>query len=295
MSDKHIDFSVDYKKLRIFEEFNTKEIKFPIVLSIPHSGRIFPEEFLKNVAVNTKELRGSEDCFVDEIFGEAKNHGITGISMNIARAFVDLNRDKIELDPTMFFDYPEVSSEQCGRRCRIGYGVIHRITDDNKPIYDGLISFDEVNERIEKVYDVYHKRLKQLIDKTVKTFGFCFVLDCHSMPSRICSRMLDDKKIDVCLGNLFDQSCPKEIIDFIRKNLEEFGYNVEMNIPFSGAFITFNYCQPRKKIFTLQLEINRGLYTNEENLSKLPEIQSISENMSKLTYNLSNFLLDFKN
>ena len=56
MAEKKIDFRVNYKKLNIFEEFNTKDIQFPVVLSSPHSGRDFPPEFLANSKLSEDEL-----------------------------------------------------------------------------------------------------------------------------------------------------------------------------------------------------------------------------------------------
>lgn len=50
----------------------------------------------------------------------------------------------------------------------------------------------------------------------------------------------------------------------MKNSLENFDYKVSANCPYSGAFITFNYCQPRKKIYTMQLEMNRGLYMAED-------------------------------
>ena len=101
LSDKIIDFSVDYSKLKIFDEFNTKDIKFPMVLSVPHKGSVFPEEFLAHTKYSPEELRCNEDSFVDELVVPASNAGIPMVAMNISRVFVDVNRDKIELDPTM--------------------------------------------------------------------------------------------------------------------------------------------------------------------------------------------------
>ena len=96
MAEKHIDFKVNYRKLRIFEECNTSEIKFPMVLSAPHCGQFFPEEFLNAVKMDINELRSNEDSFVDELVRPASDAGIPMISMNINRAFVDVNRDKID-------------------------------------------------------------------------------------------------------------------------------------------------------------------------------------------------------
>ena len=293
MKDK-LNFKINYKKIKVLEEFNTKDIKFPLVLSIPHSGTVIPKEFLDNVKLSPEELRYNEDSFVDDLLEEPIAAGVPALMLNVARAFIDVNRDKIEIDPAMFFDYPEEEDGPFSRRCRVGLGVIHRITETNKEIYGAPISFLEAQERIKNVYDAYHKKLQQIISKTVKKFGFCFVLDCHSMPSKICSQLLDDKPIEFCLGNLFDQSCPKEVSDFLYKELSDSGYNAVYNCPFSGAFITLNYCQPRKKIYTLQLEINRSLYMREKNHKKIAKFQSFKSILGKIVTRYAKNLLDFK-
>lgn len=67
LADKKLDFKVDYSKLNIFDEYNSKDIKFPMVLSVPHKGMLFPEEFLANSRCGIDELRSNEDSFVDEL------------------------------------------------------------------------------------------------------------------------------------------------------------------------------------------------------------------------------------
>lgn len=294
MSEKKIDFRVNYKKLKIFEEFNTKELLYPIVMSSPHSGRDFPPEFLANSCLTEQELRASEDSFVTEIVKSASEAGIPLLSLNIPRTFVDVNRDKIEIDEQMYFDAPKNPSNVGSRRCRVGLGVIHRIVSQNKKIYDGLISYDEVMERIKNVYDPYHKRLKQLVDKCVRKFGFCLLLDCHSMPSMICNIMNEERALDFCLCTLFDESCPTQISEHMSRDLEACNYRVEFNRPYAGAFITFNYCQPRKNIFTLQLEINRSIYMDEKAFEKNDNFQKVSNDISQAVLSLAKFLLDFK-
>lgn len=294
MTEKHIDFKVNYKKLSIFEEYNTKEMAYPIVLSAPHSGKNFPPEFLANCALTENELRSSEDCYVDEIIRSASNAGIPMISMNIPRTFVDVNRDKIEIDETMYYDSPKSHDLIGSRRCRVGLGVIHRIIWPNRPIYNGQISYKEAMERIKYVYDPYHKRLKQLIDKCHRKFGYCLLLDCHSMPSMICNIMNEAKPVELCICNLFGESCPAPISEFFSKELAEKDYRVEYNRPYAGAFITFDYCQPRKNIFTMQLEINRSIYMMEDVYKKNADFQKVSNHISESIIALGKFLLDFK-
>lgn len=294
MAEKNIDFKVNYKKLNIFEEYNSKDMKFPIILSSPHSGKDFPEEFLANSCLTKDELRSSEDCFTEEIIRGASDAGIPMIAMNIPRTFVDVNRDKIEIDDTMYFDLKKPQDMIGSRRCRVGLGVIHRIVSQNKPIYDGLISYKEAMERIKNVYEPYHKRLKQMIDRCNKKFGYCLLVDCHSMPSKICNIMNEAKPVEFCVCTLFDESCPPTMSEFFGKELASHDYRVEFNRPYAGAFITFNYCQPRKNIFTLQLEINRSIYMDENVYKKSPEFHIVSQHICESIVALGNFLLDFK-
>lgn len=293
MSEKTIDIKIDYKKIKVFEEFNTKDIKFPLVLSSPHAGRDFPKEFLKNSTLTEHELKISEDAFVTDIIKKASNAGIPLISLNLPRTFVDVNRDKIELDETMFYDAPK-SSDINSRRCRVGLGVLHRVVYQNKNIYDGLLSYKDAMERIKNVYEPYHKRLKQLVDKCVRKFGFCLLVDCHSMPSMICNIMNETKALDFCVCNLFGESCPDEMSAKIYEELQKNDYRVEYNRPYAGAFITFNYCQPRKKIYTLQLEINRAIYMDEQSYQKNKQFQEVAAHVSDSLIGLGHFLLDLK-
>lgn len=294
MTDKHINFNINYKKMTVFREYTPKNVAYPIVLSSPHSGQFLPEEFIANSRLNIDELRSSEDCFVEDIFTSATDNGIPMIAMNVSRAFIDVNRDKIEIDESMYFDYPKSNTQLGSRRCRVGLGVIPRIVSQNNAIYDGLISFDEAQKRIKNIYDPYHKKLKQMVDKCVKKFGYCLLIDCHSMPSSICKIMDEAKPVDFCISNLFDQSCPTEFFEFLAASLTNKGYRVEYNRPYSGGFITFNYCQPRKNIYTLQIEINRSLYMKENVYKKISEFQTISSEISNSLTALGNFILDFK-
>jgi len=291
MTDKNLEFKIDYRNLKIYKEYNADKLLYPLILSIPHSGRYFPPEFLQNVRFDERILRRNEDLLVDELLQGAIVRGIPALKMNVSRVFIDLNRNRLELDPSMFFNYPQDKNAMFDRHCRMGIGVVHRINYLRENLYDGKLDYHEVEERLLKVYDVYHNRLKQLVEQCIKKFGFCLVLDCHSMPSKICSIIDDRSGIDICLGNLFGQSCPQEMSDYFAGRFWNNNYNVEENCPYSGAFITFNYCQPRRKIYTLQLEINRGLYADEINLEKNENFTEISEDVSSAVVDFANWLL----
>lgn len=286
MESEKLNFAVDYSNISVFKDYNINDLQYPLILSVPHSGTYFPPEFLAQVNSDEKTMRHNEDLLVDELIEPAINAGIPTIKMLVSRTFIDLNRDRLELDPTMFYNYPQNKDILYDKHCRVGLGVVHRINYKREPLYKGLLDYNEVQKRLQNVYDVYHARLQKIIDKCLRKFGFCLVLDCHSMPSKICSIIDDRSGIDICLGNLFSQSCPQEMSDFFAGRFWDKNYNVEFNCPYSGAYITFNYCQPRRKIYTLQLEINRALYADEDNLQK-------NDNFYQMADDVSNAIIDF--
>jgi N-formylglutamate amidohydrolase len=286
-------FTVNYQNLSVCEEYGKADPSFPLVLSVPHAGKTFPPEFLAATSRTVDELRQNEDLFVDDLVKPLAKDGLTILSMNIGRAFIDVNRDQIELDPRMFEDFPSDKITIENSRCRFGLGLIHRSAGDNMPIYRKPLSYHEVQQRIVHVYDVYHKHLQQLVAKCTKKFGFCVVLDCHSMPSKICHIVPDCDAMDFCLGDLFSQSCPPQMTAFLHNTLTERGYIVTDNVPYSGAYITFNYCQPRKQNYALQLEINRQSYANEKELTKNDNFQKLSDDLCASIRQFAHFLLDF--
>ena len=280
MEKTHLDINIDYAKIKVLEEYNTNNPEYPLILSVPHSGTFFPEEFLSAVDSSVEVMRHNEDLLVDKLLQKAVDTNIPMLKMLVSRVFVDLNRDRLELEPTMFYNYPQDNSVLYDKHCRVGLGVIHRINYLRQPLYKGLLDYHEIEKRLKNIYDVYHNKLQKIIKKCVQKFGFCLVLDCHSMPSKICSIIDDRSGIDICLGNLFSQSCPQEMSDFFAGQFWNKNYNVEFNCPYSGAYITFNYCQPKSKVYSLQLEINRALYANEDTLEPNNNFAVLAEDIS---------------
>ena len=48
------------------------------------------------------------------------------------------------------------------------------------------------------------------------------------------------------------------------------GYLVAANKPYAGGFITEHYGRPAKGLHAVQIEVNRGLYVDEQTLQKKP-------------------------
>ncbi len=273
-------------KNNIISVFNDDDIKNHIILTIPHSGRSFPEDFLSKSNLSIEELRTSEDPYVDELVAPLIEQGFCALRLDVPRTYIDVNRDKIELDEQMFEDFPKDELAVNSKYMRFGFGVLHRVDSERRPIYKEKLTYKEAINRIETVYDAYHKKLSELIERTVAKFGKCLVLDMHSMPAKICNIMIDEKAVDFCVSTLFEQSAPKEVYEKFGEQLGIFGHRVEYNRPYSGSYTTFHYCQPKKNIYTMQLEINRSIYVDEKTYEKTPAFETLKNHLSQSVLSL---------
>src|SRR5579859_6082497 len=237
----------------------------PMVLASPHSGRDYPADFVAQSALDPSTLRRSEDSFVDELFAGAPRKGAPLLCALFPRAYLDVNRDAYELDPTMF-DGPLPDWVQTDTpRVAAGLGTIARQVASGADIYRGKLTFAEAQRRIANLYHPYHRTLKGLIDDTLARFPYCLLLDCHSMPSIGGPGDSDDgaERVDFVLGDCYGRTCAPSITDMAEKRLQDLGYCVVRNMPYAGVYIFLHYGEPAEKVHTLQIEINRRLYMDE--------------------------------
>jgi N-formylglutamate amidohydrolase len=242
----------------------------PAVFNSPHSGRHYPRGFLSASRLDAHTLRKSEDCYIDELFGFAREIGAPLLMANFPRAYLDVNREPYELDPRMFAEelpgYANISSV----RVAGGLGTIPRIVSEGDEIYRGPIALAEALRRIEAIYRPYHRMLSDLIGRANEAFGHVLLVDCHSMPSSACSHpgAHQGRSVDVVLGDRHGAACAEEITSALEDLLTAKGLRVIRNKPYAGGFITQNYGAPGHGRHALQIEINRAIYMDERSLER---------------------------
>src|SRR6201981_3795292 len=160
----------------------------PIIFNSPHSGSVYPPEFLSASRIDLATLRRSEDSFMDELIGDLSTRGFPVVRVNFPRSYVDVNREPYELDPRMFSGRLPSFANTRSMRVAGGLGTIPRVVGDGQEIYRERLSVDEALSRIETLYKPYHRALRRLIARCHQSFGTAVVVDCHSLPSLGVSR-----------------------------------------------------------------------------------------------------------
>lgn len=271
--------------MKPFNLFESKKQTFPVVFCSPHSGSYYPKNFLKQSLLNETEIRASEDSYIDDLFSAVKDYDLDFLTANYPRAFVDLNRQPYELDPTMFYDqlpdYVNTKSE----RVKVGLGTIAKLVDDDKEIYKKKHYFSDIYDRIQSYYMPYHNQLRQKVLSIQEKHGCCLIIDCHSMHSVGRKFDSDTGKLrpDIILGNRHGYSCNEDILKIFLNIFRSLGYRVSCNNPYAGANNVEYYPNLKNKIQVIQIEINRNLYINEVSRDK-------TSNYNILKDSLSNFI-----
>lgn len=254
----------------------------PLVFASPHSGNDYPADFVAGARLDPVALRRSEDGFVDDLFAAAPAYGAPLLRALFPRAFIDANREPFELDQAMFSDrLPDYVNTESSR-VAAGLGTIAKVVSSGQDIYPSKLTFAEAAARIDSYYRPYHKALETLIGETRRKFGYCVVVDCHSMPS-IGGPLDPDAgrgRADFIIGDCFGTTCAPYISDAIERTIAGFGYAVARNKPFAGGFTTRHYGQPHDGVHTVQIEINRALYMDELNIRKNDNFDRVAAQMT---------------
>ena len=271
----------DYWDKPAFETIRPRRLTAPIVFNSAHSGRDYPERFLKMTRLDHLSIRQSEDAFVDELFARAPHLGTPLLRAHFPRAYLDVNREPWELDPQMFVEPLSDRFNTTSPRVAAGLGTLARVVAENKPIYRELLSLDDARMRIEGIYIPYHATLQRLLSDAVNAYGVAVLIDCHSMP-RI-ARSGDRLAPDIVLGDRYGTTCATGLIDLCEMVFAGAGLRVARNRPYAGGFIARTYGRPQHGIHALQIEISRHLYMNEVTLEKGDGFNAIRQLVEHLT------------
>jgi len=233
----------------------------PFVFASPHSGRLYPPSFVEKSRLNATTLRRSEDAFVEELFEPCRELGAPMVIARFPRAYLDANRAPMELDPAMFDGVLPLAVDRGSPRVHAGLGIIPRVVREGMEIYRAKLPAREAESRIQNFYRPYHLQLGRLVEATRALFGVAIVVDCHSMPSAAASP-------DAVIGDRLGLSAFSKVTEAAERALTGAGFSVVRNAPYAGGHTIHLYGRPGDNVHALQIEINRGLYMDEERVER---------------------------
>ncbi|WP_258541883.1 N-formylglutamate amidohydrolase [Parvicella tangerina] len=233
--------------------------KVPFILSVPHSGTAFPDELKDHYIDDMRDQPDDTDWFVHQLYDFASEMGITTIHAKYSRWVIDLNRDP--------------DSVPLYNDGRLITGLTTSTDFLGNPIYksDDLIPDEaEVNRRLETYYWPYYRKIEELLKSRREEFGNVVLWDAHSI-RRVVKSIRKEPFPDMILGTNEGRSARPDIISLALGSLRKGPYQVNYNDPFKGGHITRFFGRPEENVHGLQLEMNKVLYMDDEEVNYHPD------------------------
>jgi N-formylglutamate deformylase len=262
----------------------------PLVLDSPHSGVDYPEDFRSVLPLDV--LRRAEDTHVEKLYDFAHSLGVAWIEALFPRSYLDANRDLTELDVDLLEDGwtgPLSADAAVASKVRLGKGLIWRCTDEGLDLYDRKLTAAEVRGRIERCWQPYHAAVAQAITDAHARHGYSIHLNCHSMPAVAASHATEFPGLvhaDFVIGDRDGSTADPALSRRVCEVLRGFGYDVAYNHPYKGVELVRRYGDPPAQRHSIQVEINRKLYMDEQTLETHDGFQTLRGHLRQLVQQL---------
>ena len=227
----------------------------PVLLSVPHSGRDYPDWLVDMAAAGQQSLAALEDPLVDRLVWRALKRGCAAVIARTPRAAVDCNRAEDEVDPAV------IEGPRRGRmtaRARGGLGIVPARTQQHGYLWRRAISPKQLEERLDQAHRPYHEAIEEQLGLLLDRFGCALLLDCHSMPpppTGVGQMVFGD-----CRGRTADGWVSREAMAIATRH----GFSAGLNDPFAGGHVIDRHARPARGVQALQLEIDRRCYLGAE-------------------------------
>jgi N-formylglutamate amidohydrolase len=225
--------------------------ELPVLLSVPHSGRDYPDWLVALASQGKASLTTLEDPLVDRLVWRAIQRGCAAVIARTPRAAVDCNRAEDEVDPSV------VDGARRGRvtaRARGGLGIVPGRTQQHGYLWRRPINHEQLDDRITQAHRPYHEAIEQQIELLLDRFGCALLLDCHSMPpppTGIPPVVFGD-----CKGRTADAWISLEAMAIANRC----GFDAGLNDPFAGGHVIERHARPARGVHALQIELDRRTY-----------------------------------
>ena len=254
----------------------------PVLLSVPHSGRDYPDWLIALAAAGKPSLTTLEDPLVDRLVWRALQRGCGAVIARAPRAAVDCNRGEDEVDPSV------VDGPRRGRisaRARGGLGIVPARTQQHGYLWRRPISAKQLDERLSEAHRPYHAAIEAQLSLLLDRFGCALLLDCHSMPPP--PEGVPPIVFGDCRNRTADPWISAEAVAISRRA----GFEAQLNEPFAGGHIIDRHARPSSGVHALQIEIDRRCYLDHRLSKPGPEFDRLAIFIETLAVELGQEIL----
>jgi len=241
----------------------------PFFLSIPHSGERVPSEAKWLQGLPEPILMCDVDRFVDRLYAPVVDAlKLTCVKTQWHRYVIDLNRlpDDVDQDSVIGSKNPSGKFTTGLHWVKTTRGTKIMPEPITQALHDQLVQryFEPFHSDVRDTYDFFRERGAKKI----------YHIDAHSMPSLGTSAHKDpgETRADIVISDQEGKSCEASFKDLVVEAYQKAGFKTRLNWPYVGGRVTQTYGKPDQGQHTIQVEISRVQYMDEETKQYKPEL-----------------------
>ncbi len=219
-----------------------------VYFHVPHAATEIPHEVRSHIQLTGAALRYEllqmTDHYTDELFA-ANIPPSQVVRASVSRLVVDVER------------FDEDALEPMAAR---GMGVIYTKTHSGGSLRAEL-SGDERSSYLARWYQPHHARLTARVAAAIKNHNKALIIDCHSYPPEPLPYETDRSgdRPEICIGTDASHTSKGTESAFVTA-LTRAGYEVGLNVPFSGALVPVPFYKHDVRVESIMIEVRRDLY-----------------------------------
>jgi N-formylglutamate deformylase len=236
-----------------------------LIVHLPHDSADIPPQFREQFVLGDEEL-ATELLAMTDAHTAAMFRGICApeneIRAPVSRLLVDVER--------FADDALEVMASH-------GMGVIYTHTSQKQSLRRPL-SEGERSLLLREYYHTHHERFTGRVTDVLQKEGRALILDAHSFPEKPQPSSLDQNqdRPEICLGTDTFHTPPHVREAFVSAFAGE-GFSVRVDAPYAGAIVPAAYYRQNVSVSSVMIEVNRMLYMNEKDGTRLSGFDSFAE------------------
>jgi N-formylglutamate amidohydrolase len=221
----------------------------PLLVHLPHDATVIPRDergdFLPSEQELVAELLRLTDAHTAALYAE----GLAPddfVRAQVSRLVVDVER------------FADDAHEPCSS---VGMGATYVRTAEGRPLR--ALTPERRAELMARHYWPHHRRLDAAAAVRLARFGRCLLLDAHSFPTGpLPTQVAFGPSPEIGVGTQPGHT-PPALRDLVVGFFRDRGYEVGIDVPFSGAMVP-NACFGRDaRLWSVMIEVRRDLYMDE--------------------------------
>jgi N-formylglutamate amidohydrolase len=236
----------------VSEGFAITQGQIPVILHVPHSSRLIPEDIRSAISLTDEELSYELDQMTDSHTDLIAHNAVADLSL---KPWIFKNQlSRLVIDPERFPDEREVMN-------KVGMGAVYIKTSTGKNL-----RAEDFNPAplIDKYFKPYAKAFTDLVSQLLLKHKAVLIIDVHSYRLNQHPNAVNhgQARPPICLGT-DDFHTPKWLAQLAKDCFSPVGEVIE-NQPYAGSYVPLDFYGKDQRVLSLMLEARADQFLDEK-------------------------------